>query len=372
MIENPRVDQILPSFGYYDAIGTDNRTIRELIRSKGLESDIFAEEGVMQGECRHLSEYAPYASKGNLLIHHFSVGSLVPYYLMGAASSKITRYHNITPSKFFPFPHTSCAKSKCKQGREQFPLIRDLSDYYWAASAYNANELDDYGFRNGSVLPLMRNYKKLLEIEPCKKMTEFLQRDKRKTILFVGRVVPNKAHHDLLFLLKQYYEYVGNDVRLVCVGRMDPYYGGVLVKKLAVEWGLRTSFEKPFGIHSDVIFTGAVNDHELASFYQHADVFTCMSDHEGFCVPLVEAMNFKIPILAHKAAAVPETLGNGGLLVDKNDPVETLNGLIKILNDHKEIEKYSLLSYNRAKNFDWENLKNQFSDHLDSVLNDLN
>ena len=372
MSPNPRVDQILPSFGYYDAIGIDNRSIRDLIRSKGLESDIFTEEGVMPGESRHLLEYAPYASKGNLLIHHFSIGSLVPYYLMGAASTKITRYHNITPSKYFPYAHTSVAKSKCEQGRQQFSLIKDLSDYYWADSSYNAGELDEFDFKNGSVLPLMRNYKKLLDVKPCEKMTEFLQRDKRKTILFVGRVVPNKAHHDLLFLLKQYYEFVGKDVRLICVGMMDSFYGGVLLKKLAIDWGLRTSIYKPFGLHSDVIFTGSVNDHELVSFYQHADVFVCMSDHEGFCVPLVEAMNFKIPILAHRAAAVPETLGDGGLLVDKNDPVATLNGLISLLNDPNESEKYSTLAYNRAKSFDWEVLKEQFSNRLDSVLKDLN
>ena len=99
-------------------------------------------------------------------------------------------------------------QSKCKQGREQFPLVRDLSDYYWAVSNYNANELNEYSFGNGSVLPLMRNYKRLLEIEPCRETTEFMQRDRRKTLLFVGRVVPNKAHHDLLFLLKQYYDFV--------------------------------------------------------------------------------------------------------------------------------------------------------------------
>ena len=372
MSQTPRVDQVLPTFGYYDAIGIDNRSIRDLLRSKGFASDIFAEEGVMPGECRYLSEYSPYASKGNLLIHHFSIGSLVPYYLMGAASTKITRYHNITPSKYFPYAHTSLAKSKCEQGRQQFPLIKNLSDYYWADSAYNAHELDEYNFTNGSVLPLMRNYKKLLDIQPCEKMTEFLQRDKRKTILFVGRVVPNKAHHDLLFLLKQYYQFIGKDVRLICVGMMDSYYGGVLLKQLAIDWGLRTSIYKPFSIHSDVIFTGSVNDHELASFYQHADVFVCMSDHEGFCVPLVEAMNFKIPILAHKAAAVPETLGNGGLLVDKNKPTEALSGLVSLLNDQSEIDKYSTLSYERGKAFDWENLEKQFSQRLDSVLSELN
>lgn len=368
---NPRVDQILPSFGYYDAIGIDNRSIRDLLRSKGFESDIFAEEGVMPGECRHLSEYTPYASRGNLLIHHFSIGSLVPYYLMGAASTKITRYHNITPAKYFPYAHTSLAKSKCKQGREQFAMLKNLSDYYWAASDYNASELEEYNFPNGSTLPLMRNYKNLLGVKPCQKMSEFLQRDKRKTILFVGRVVPNKAHHDLLFLLKQYYEYVDKDLRLICVGTMDSYYAGVLLKKLAIEWGLRVSIDKPYSIHSDVIFTGSVNDHELVSFYQHADVFTCMSDHEGFCVPLVEAMNFKIPILAHKAAAVPETVGAGGLLVDKSKPVEALNGLVSLLNDQESIDKYSSLAYKRARDFDWDVLMKTFSAKLDSVLNQL-
>lgn len=368
MSDKPRVDQILPTFGYYDAIGIDNRNIRDLIRSKGFESDIFAEEGIMPGECRPLAEYDSHKLKKNLLIHHFSIGSLVPYYLMGTASTKITRYHNITPAKYFPYPHTSFAKSKCQQGRSQFGLLKGLSDYYWADSAYNATELDEHDFKNGSVLPLMRNYRWLLEVKPCKKIEEFLQQDRRKTILFVGRVCPNKAHHDLLFLLKQYHEYIDKDVRLICVGLMDNYYGKVLLKKLATEWGLRTSFYTPYSSQADVVFTGPVDDHELVSFYRNSDVFVCMSDHEGFCVPLVEAMNFQLPILAHKAAAVPETLAQGGLLVDKKKPTEALQGLVSLLNDRDINQKYRDVAMQRAKDFDWKILEQQFSARLDAVM----
>ncbi|MFK7823684.1 MAG: glycosyltransferase [Oligoflexales bacterium] len=368
---NPRIDQILPTFGKYDAIGIDALNMRDLIRARGFESDIFAEDGPMQGTYRHLSEYESCDAKGNLLIHHFSIGSMIPYYLTGLASTKITRYHNITPAKYFPYEHTSLARIKCNQGRQQIPLIKDLSDYYWAASRYNASELDEYNFKNGSVIPLINNYKKLRDLKPCAKVTDILQKDKRKTILFVGRVAPNKAHHDLLFLLNQYRKFINEDIRLICVGKMENYYGRILLKNLASEWGLRISNCKPYNVHSDVLFTGPVNEHELVSFYRNADVFVCMSAHEGFCAPLVEAMNFGLPVLAHKAAAVPETLNQAGLLVDKNDPIETLNGLAKLLNDSDTNSKWSSLAYQRADDFDWDIIKTQFYSQLDLILNEI-
>ena len=102
----PRIDQVLPNFDCYDAIGIDNQSIRDLLQGYGFESDIFSEKGVVRGKTRHLSEYFQYSQKGNIVIHHFSIGSLVPYFLLGVASRKITRYHNITPAKFFPLsPH---------------------------------------------------------------------------------------------------------------------------------------------------------------------------------------------------------------------------------------------------------------------------
>ena len=95
-----RIDQILPSFGFYDAIGTENRCIRDLLQKKGIESEIFAEEGVGSGEWRHVNDYQQYASPDNYIIYHCSIGSLIPYHLMGYSSKLITRYHNITPAKF--------------------------------------------------------------------------------------------------------------------------------------------------------------------------------------------------------------------------------------------------------------------------------
>ena len=288
---------------------------------------------------------------------------------MGLACTIITRYHNITPEKYFPYEHNSLSRFKCKQGRQQFPLVNDYSDYYWADSRYNADELDQYHFRNGSVLPLMNNYDNLLEIKPCTQVSDFLKKDKRKILLFVGRVAPNKAHHDLIFLLKQCQDYIDGNVRLICVGKMDHYYGRTLLNNLASELGLRVGMYKPYSYQSDVVFTGPVTIQELVSFYRNADAFVCLSDHEGFCVPLVEAMQFSLPILAHKAAAVPETLADGGLLVDKNDPVETLNGLGNLLEHSKGASsKWRTLSVQRAGKFSWNNLTSRFNRLVDSVL----
>jgi L-malate glycosyltransferase len=68
-----------------------------------------------------------------------------------------------------------------------------------------------------------------------------------------------------------------------------------------------------------VVFTGHVSLSELVAYYRRADLFVSMSEHEGFCVPILEAMHFRVPILAYSAAAVPDTLGTAGVLVSRKD-----------------------------------------------------
>ena len=216
----------------------------------------------------------------------------------------------------------------------------------------------------------MRNYKKLEQVGFSDRVLGFLRDGRRKNILFVGRVIPNKGHHDLIFLLSQYIKHVDSNVRLICVGAIETHYGGRLLKKFAEESGLNVSFNRPYSKKAQVVFTGSVDDRELASFYSESDVFVCLSDHEGFCVPLVEAMYFKLPILAHSAAAVPETLGYGGLLVDKTDPVATLKGLYSLLNDTEIRERYIDAAKRRFRDYEWSVLKNRFRERIEEIVGD--
>lgn len=369
MVADFRVDQILPSFGLYDAIGTESRLIRDLIRKKGIESDIFTEEGVRPGESRPVREFHELeVGSDSFVIHQFSIGSLVPYYLINYPGDVITRYHNITPGRFFKYDSNRHARNRCVQGRSQFRLVSQRSRHLWAASRYNLEELSPGYFRSGKVLPVLRRYQHLSEEKGCPKVSELLQKDKRKTILFVGRVIPSKSHHHLMFFLRQLYDLASRDVRVIFVGSVDSYYGQKLLTKLAYDLQLRVSHSVLSAQNSDILFAGSVRDDELASYYRHADAFVCMSEHEGFCVPLVEAMHFGIPILAHPAAAVPDTLGSAGLKVDKHQASEFLQALIRVLWDHDLNQQLREKSLSRARDFSWDHLVAQFYACLDDMI----
>lgn len=362
---NFRVDQILPSFGSYDAIGTETKIIQQAIREKGIQSDIYTEQGIDSRYCKPMTEFFKRKSSSkDILIHHFSIGSLVPYYLMNFRGRVITRYHNITPPHFFKYDSNRFSRCRCAQGRNQFSTVRQFSPVCWAASSYNLEEMKHLNFESTSVLPVLRDYNQLFQKEPCSKIIGNLKKSTKKTILFVGRVIPNKAHHDLFFLLKQYLTYVDKNIRLICIGAVDSHYGKKLLKNLAHSLDISVLFDSSGLNTADVTFTGPVSDAELVSYYRESDAFVCLSDHEGFCVPLVEAMNFGLPVLAHPSAAVPETLGNAGILSDKTDPVDLIEKLHLILSDQKESERLKRLSLLRAQDFSIDKTLIKLSDLL--------
>ena len=363
-----RIDQILPSFGFGDAIGTDTLSIRNIIREKGLRSEIFVEEGIVKKYSRHFSDYSQNNRKNNILLHHFSIGSLIPNYLLNVRSKTITRYHNITPASFFNFKSMQEIRWRTSQGRSQIPLVKKISDSYLSVSGYNEKELNPSKKKDYKILPLMRNYENLLTVPDCKLTLDLLKKDKRKTILFVGRVIPNKAHHDLLLFVKLYKKYFSSNLKLVCVGNYNDFYLNQVLKQVAKELNLKICKSKYVKSNNDVIFTGPIDLSALTTYYRYSDTFVCLSDHEGFCVPLVEAMHFNLPILAHAAAAVPETLGFGGMLINKKSPDTFLEALYSLLNDKEVADKYSRLSQKRSTDFSWNVLKKDFNEYLDSLI----
>lgn len=368
-----RIDQILPSIGDFDAISTDAKIIRSLLREKGYDSDIYTNLGVVKGDVYSYKEYLSRSSDCDIAIYHFSIGSDVPNLLSKSSAYKVIRYHNITPSKYFDPIHSWEPFYRCREGRCQIPLIRDLCNYYWATSEYNANELKMYGYDIGSVLPVLRNYEGLTKEPACNLKESRLKESERKNILFVGRVVPHKSQHDLLYYVSQYKKYIDRNIRLICVGSGDSYYVKTMLKPLANELGLSLR-ENPKSIQdfdNDVLFVGGVDDQKLASFYRSADVFMCMSEHEGFCVPLVEAMFFKLPILAHSAAAIPGTAGYGAKFFDKNNPCQVLELMNQCLNSSSYRGEMIASSEKRAAEFSWSALTSSFDSNLQLVLQDF-
>ena len=186
-------------------------------------------------------------------------------------------------------------------------------------SAFNCAELVEAGCAAVEEVPILLDLA-VLETPPDPRLLARFG-DGRPTVLHVGRLVPNKRIEDLI---KAHY-WLTRAVpraRLLIVGggETNPYAQGV--RKLTRELGV-----------PGVYFSGHVTNAALTAYYRSAGVYLCLSEHEGFCVPLVEAMHFGLPIVARAAAGVPGTLGAGGILLARPDPVLTGEVLARVLGD---------------------------------------
>jgi glycosyltransferase involved in cell wall biosynthesis len=216
---------------------------------------------------------------------------------------RVLQYHNVTPAEFFE-RWDSNLFHLVSRGREELATLAGRVDVALGDSEYNRRELDALGFRRTGVLPVPVDTARMQSGVRLPALEAVLD-DGLTNFLFVGRIAPNKAIEDHIRLAAFYTRYVDTGGRFVFVGRCDVvprYYAAI--RALIAGYGLRAD---------RVIFTGAVSDEELAIYYQYADVYVSLSEHEGFCVPLVEAMAADVPVLAYAAAAIPETLGGAGV-----------------------------------------------------------
>ncbi len=363
-----RIDQFVASFMPRDAISTECDLMRHMINERGYGSEIFSEQWhqVFDKYCNHLFNYGALAdNEKNIVISHYSIGSSMPYFLKGIRAFKIIRNHNITPPKFFAWDkQLGQYFESTKYGLAQSEMVFNGADLVWSDSLYNAESFNVPESRS-IVLPVIRDYARISTLKDVDDLARRLN-DGRKNILFVGRMTPNKAQHDLLFLLKHIHTHIDSSVRLIMVGcQALPTYAP-MVFDLAQKLGFSVDKEigSPHADKVDVLAPGSIDERDMATYYRHADAFVCLSEHEGFCVPLVEAMFFGLPIVAHASSAVPETLGSGGLIIDKNDPVTTLAAMKAVLGDKGFAAQLRQKSCERAKDFSWVTLGKLFSNAL--------
>jgi len=340
-----KVHQILPSLSPGDAVGNEVLLMRDLLRSWGYESDIFAQHIHPDVHARPYREYKLESSPQNLLIYHFSIGSKVSNFIKPLPDRKVMIYHNITP------PHFFCGINDTlmlllKEGREELRTFSQEFDLALADSEYSRLELERAGYRETGVLPLLIDFSKYQSFNP-----DILEKysDGRVNILFVGRIAPNKKHEDILKVF-YYYKCINPKARLFLPGGYngcEPYFRSLqaLVQRLGL---------------SDVYFLGKVPFRDLVSYYMISDVFLCMSEHEGFNVPLVESMFFGIPIIAYKSSAIPYTLGDAGILVRSKNYIEIAELVDLVVKDpdirskliHRQKERLQAFEYDRiAKQF---------------------
>jgi glycosyltransferase involved in cell wall biosynthesis len=311
--------QLVAGFNRGDAISNEALVMRRLFRNWGFDSNIYCEQKrvlpELRGEVRDLNELSASCSDQDTALLHLSIGSCANEVFTTLRGRKVILYHNITPPEYFRWVQPSTAHSLVL-GREQAARLAGVADVNLACSLYNAGELRQWGYSDPRVLPLMLDFSALDSVPDRGTIRRFS--DGKVNILFVGRCAPNKKIEDVLAAFALFQKAVEPDSRLILAGS---FAGTERYQRLLISMARDLRLQ-------EVVFTGAIRQSELNACYRCARVFLCMSEHEGFCIPLIEAMIHRVPVLACAAAAVPETMAGAGVLFFERhfEPVAEMMG----------------------------------------------
>jgi glycosyltransferase involved in cell wall biosynthesis len=315
-----RIDQLVPAYHRGDAIGDEATHLKRFFRSQGFESEIYrlSCDRELESESLDFAGFQePLAS--DITIFHFALPSPLTPAFRRLRSKKVIIYHNVTSPDFFAGYSEEMVRI-ARLGREELRSLAGDVDIALADSGFNARELQEFGFRESHVFPLYVDFAKYRR--PMNAFVHGLFKDGRTNILFVGRVAPNKKIEDLIGVTFYYKKFINPLVRLIVVGKTSslPVYYHALIK-LADDFLLAPE---------EISFTGHLQDDEMFAVYRAADVFLSLSEHEGFCLPLVESMIFDLPVVAYDSTAVPDTLGGAGILI-RDKRVERVAELLDLV-----------------------------------------
>lgn len=335
----PGVHQVLATLGYGDAIGHEVLGIQRCLRGAGYRSEIYVETADPRLEDLTLDyrEMVGAIDSEDILIHHFSIGSRASRTAYALPGRMALVYHNITPPEYFLGVHKDLVKL-CFRGRRELTAYIDRCDVALGDSEYNRLELEALGFLSTGVLPVVPDFSHLDAVTDSPPVP-FARRfdDEQTNVMFVGRVIPNKRFEDIIRAFHVYRARFNPRSRLLLVGS----YSG-FERYLAMLHSLVAQLGVP-----DVHFLGHVSNEELSALYDVADAFVCASEHEGFCVPLVEAFYKRVPVIAYASTAVPATMDGAGVLYDAKDP-HHLARLIDAVVDDDRIAEAVLASQDAA------------------------
>ncbi len=321
------VHQFVPALLPRDATGDHTRALRDALRAVGWESDIYVEAAhdELQHEATYFEEYPSRARPGDVLLYQLGTSSPVAEFLLGRDEPLVLDYHNVTPESFYRGweEHTA---AKVALAREQVAALAPKAVLGIADSAFNARELEELGCPATAVVPI------LVDLESDHGAVDGAERARlaaehggATVLLFVGRISPNKAHERLVEALWVYRRLYDPDARLHLVGpAVTPSYAEA-VFAFADELGLADAVR-----HGEGLTTA-----QLAAWYEDADVFVCLSEHEGFCIPLLEAMRAGTPIVAFDAGAVAETLADAGILLSEARPATVAAAVDRVHRDDR-------------------------------------
>jgi glycosyltransferase involved in cell wall biosynthesis len=313
------VHQIVPTLSPGDAVGRHTLAVRGALRGAGLSSEIFTDDlsPALTGEARPLDALPVPGTPGMALIYQCSIGNEVVDRLVARPEPLIVDYHNLTPVAHLLRWAPDMAHL-VGWGRGQLGDLANRAVLGLGDSAFNTEDLVAAGFGRTAVVPILMSIADLRHPHPPR-----ADRPGRRW-LFVGRIVPNKAQHDIVLALAWHRAVHDPTAELHLVGSDAAPAYTVALRELIDSLGLGDA----------VRITSGLDDAALAREYAEADVFVCLSDHEGFCIPVLEAMANDVPVVAYASSALPETVGSGGLLLPAKDPALVSAAVHRVATDH--------------------------------------
>lgn len=330
-----------------DAVTSAMFLMQQHLRALGFQSEIFVEHVGAGLEGRVLPHSGYRWSRSDSFIVHHSMGHDLGDWVKALPRPKLLMYHNVTPAEFFP--EGSQTRRYAALGRAMLDEYRAHFDGALAVSELNAEELRERGYPHVSVVPVLFDLDELRAAE-----WSLTDRDETSfTVLFVGRIAENKRQLEFLEVMRRIEGLTERPTRLILVGDDHGPYGQELRRQIASS-----------GLEHRVQVTGKVPRSELLGWYRRADVFLSLSEHEGFGVPLIEAMAFDVPVIAYRSSSIPWTLGGAGVLLERKQPDEVAS-LLAVLAEDRALRR-ALLSGQRRRlhEFTGERLRQQLRDAL--------
>jgi L-malate glycosyltransferase len=353
------IHQLTAGFAWHDAISNESALFRRIFRDWGYASEIFCDPANtskdLRGDIMDIQTAVQMIQPDDLVLLHLSIGSIANTLFPSLASRKAILYHNITPEHYFTFTNPQTAAQLAK-GRQQVKALAGAASLNMADSAFNARELEQAGYKDVRVLPIVID-SALMETPPTQRLLQ-RRKDGLLNIIFVGRCSPNKKIEDVIRTFAWLQKNITPLCRLTLIGSKagnERYHAMLLA--LCKELQL-----------SNVAFTGSVSQADLHAYYRSADAFLCMSEHEGFCIPLLESMLYDVPIVAMAEAAVPETLDGAGIQLSERRFDIAAEALYAVCTNRKLRTAVQTTQRQRLARYQDRNLPRELRDCLKDVL----
>jgi L-malate glycosyltransferase len=318
------IHQFVPMLHRGDAVGRHTLRLRDLLVARGIESRIYVEliDPETADEVELALSYPDVSQPGDVLMYQFATASDLAPWLAARHETLVVNYHNITPPELFAAWDNRLARHQVR-ARAELDLLSSRAVLGIADSDFNRRDLAAAGYRATAVVPPIAGLPWRDDAEPTTSPPEKKTSGGGARWLSVGRVAPNKLIEDVVMAL------------LVARGAYDPDATLEIVGKPVIESYADAlhRFVRDVGLDHAVTFTGYASDAELAAAYARADVLVVASEHEGFCVPLVEGMSMGLPIVVSRAGALPEIVGPAGVVIDTADPWVLAGAITALLGD---------------------------------------